>query len=105
MAILKKADNPAAVEPWGVVLIEHRKSNAIETHQAIECPQPQIAVPGLRHRNDRGLRQPVVGLPNVDGIWRARRRHPAGGRRKVGDKTRAQQPRGGKGPTVSRHIR
>ena len=36
LAVLKEKDNPATVQPWGVALVKHGKSNAIETHQAIQ---------------------------------------------------------------------
>ena len=39
-AVFEEADNPAAVQPRCIALIEDLETNAIETHQAIERSQP-----------------------------------------------------------------
>ena len=37
VAILKEKDNSATIQTRGIALVEDCKSNAIETHQAIQC--------------------------------------------------------------------
>ena len=61
-----ETDDLAAVQTRGVGLGEHRALHAVETHQAIEGSEPEIAVVGLRDRNDGTLRQPFLGHPLDD---------------------------------------
>src|SRR6266511_1008657 len=105
LTVFKETDNRTALQPGSVALIKHRESNAIETNQAFERPQPEIAVPGLRHGNHGILRQPVFRLPDVNGIGRGNLGYRAGGGTYAGRRVTEQQPCGCESPTVIRHIR
>ena len=48
-----------------VVDIEYGKVAAIETDQAIQRPQPEIAVPRLSQGKNRALRQVIRGIPRI----------------------------------------
>jgi hypothetical protein len=54
-------------------LVENRELNfarpgnpadTVEADQAVERPQPQIAIPSLGHRDDGALGQAIGGSPN-----------------------------------------
>src|SRR6266536_1888157 len=68
LAVLEEKHNSACVQPCRVVLIKHSKSNSVETHQAIQRSQPEVAVASLCNRNHRVLRQPIFGFFYVDDI-------------------------------------
>ena len=46
--------------------VKHDKAQAVESRQAIECPDPEIPVARLDQRSHRILRQPILGLPAAD---------------------------------------
>src|SRR5207247_2377672 len=96
--------NPAMFHHWGFALVKHGKSNAIETNQALQRSQPEIAVACLRNRNHRILRQPILGFFYVDDGRGTRLRDRVGGGRDFGGRGAEQQPCGCKSPTVFRHI-
>ena len=65
---------PLSGQAGRVVDVERREGIAVETHQAVERAEPEIAVARLRDGDDGTLRQAVVGAPGVHGERRFRRR-------------------------------
>ena len=51
-------------------LVVDGEGQAVEADKAVRCRRPQIAVACLEERQDRVLRQPVVGGPVVDAVLR-----------------------------------
>ncbi len=58
-------ENAIALQARGVAGIEDREGHAVESRQATERPQPQVAVAGLDDGVDRALGQALLGAPDV----------------------------------------
>src|ERR1039458_534538 len=52
VTVFKQINDPVAVQTRRVVLIENSETVSVKTHQAVECSEPKISIPGLNHRND-----------------------------------------------------
>ena len=65
VTVFKQVNDPVAVQTRRIVFIEYGEMISIKTHQAIECSEPKISIPGLNHRNDHIPRQPFLAGPDI----------------------------------------
>src|SRR3954468_18333173 len=82
LAVLKEngGGEISTVDGGSVTLIENLKANSVEANEAPAGCKPQIAVSGLKDRQDRIVRQAVLGIVELKSFLtireRRRKRYP-----------------------------
>ena len=66
LPVLHQGERRSLGQERGRLAVEDREGGSVEADEPLVGPEPEIAVPRPDDRRHRVLRQPVLGLPDVD---------------------------------------